>query len=1191
MRWKRLAAVVLIHTFLCLDIPDGWAGHQAASCLAPRLSIQAPEVAQMLGQAPAAFPLSSYSRTIPLRNVPRLAGQSDVLYGGVAIRFRYDFCVALAERIRNVINEQPAADNVQTIMLVFGYLLPQNYWKKEYAEWRGIYENVRRRLAGDYQRRAVSADLVPLLERLKAMIVDDEYSTSTIKAMIVASLQGMDAAIAALSAAQRSFLEGHPVQFVVNNPVLLSRHDSAAAIEINPLLFIDYDTGNTASVQVLRNFVLRHEIARRRMALDERISQRETASIIQDMVAVALDFDRFERGSVQFRQNLYRGLKSAGARRSAYLFQRLRHEPDARRRFVLIYRALTQWENPAAEAAVVDAALDLYARITPGDSDATVEETSPDTEQRADEPAEQPVPESVPELFSGQDSTAQTPWEIRVKVPPAVERGADHNAPLVVAGDTIIGYPDDTEVLSIVASQELVLQPGTGSNYQPVTYEVERPQGNSEEYLQRIKDASERLAQRLDHAEGNYIQEGLELFFGEIWPEFLTARAAQAANVVFAKVVIDDLQLFEIKDDRADIFVKYMLELIKLSGDPQSNNQKIQALAKRLRGNVFLRENNIYLFVEVLKRSLPGTEKPEYFLSSVAHRIDGVYRRAPESDPVLLLGDRIDDVNQRLPAGLGFVFFGDTHGVVVKKRVDAETIVLLLPYLEDKPVESIGGSVHPEIHQTLREFLLLDYPDHPHGEQRQQVFAVRHRLAANHESQHLSDQRSTLWGTGTATSERIKQEVSAYLAQIYDCEHPFAAIADIAMLYLSFYREGFFRFFRDPQGIYLSASYTILWELAQKWEISITSEELQHKPVSSVNTLLRALQERLAQGSLSREHVQADARSLRDDLIKWCMYQAPQLAMPPQSEKTTGDRSDGNNSGDTAISGTFASRDAVFSRFMQWLISAVKVFWQKIPFSARQYVPVVMWLIMGLYVFGMGLYLIIDLYRQRGDEHPWREQFQRRQPAERAVNGQPQPRPYAAPEVLPQSPTTTVLEEPAASPAAPAQPAEIEPFAVFHTVSPGESLSVIADQVYGMHRRPLLQALARINNLAPLPKDLKAYHHISPGRELSVPAEIVLEHTVRSRDTLSTIARRYYGRTGAPTIQRLQADNNLPDTTIKRGTVLKIIYRRVGIADQRSLSLPDVRIVNGRLYILGAEGLVPFRRIVNPLNQRADVSI
>jgi LysM repeat protein/predicted nucleic acid-binding Zn ribbon protein len=140
------------------------------------------------------------------------------------------------------------------------------------------------------------------------------------------------------------------------------------------------------------------------------------------------------------------------------------------------------------------------------------------------------------------------------------------------------------------------------------------------------------------------------------------------------------------------------------------------------------------------------------------------------------------------------------------------------------------------------------------------------------------------------------------------------------------------------------------------------------------------------------------------------------------------------------------------------------------------------------------------------------------------------------------TPTATFVVVPTATPLrspTPPPTATIPPNQTRHTVESGETVSSIA-KLYGTTVKEILAA-----------NGLKSDTIISPGQELLIPLAVAntatptitatpsptpFEYTIRSGDTLSTLAKRY-----KTTVEALLAANDIPDATnIRVGTKIII---------------------------------------------------
>jgi len=206
-------------------------------------------------------------------------------------------------------------------------------------------------------------------------------------------------------------------------------------------------------------------------------------------------------------------------------------------------------------------------------------------------------------------------------------------------------------------------------------------------------------------------------------------------------------------------------DLVELSRNPKGNKEKIEEVAKALRENEFLLAQRFYLHVEVISRRSNVPFRGQVLLvSGISYRVDYVEQHDVNGQATIIkyLGDRLDRLNKDIQA-LGFTYYGDTHGVVVKEVIQASFNYSILSHLRGAPIRVAEGKKAHPLNATIRRALLRDLLEDPSDGEIEMLYERRYRSTAIHEQQHNEDEINGIQrGHAMIGDVRVAEEVSAY---------------------------------------------------------------------------------------------------------------------------------------------------------------------------------------------------------------------------------------------------------------------------------------------------------------------------------------------------------------------------------------------------------------------------------------------
>ena len=363
---------------------------------------------------------------------------------------------------------------------------------------------------------------------------------------------------------------------------------------------------------------------------------------------------------------------------------------------------------------------------------------------------------------------------------------------------------------------------------------------NPRAHIEAIRSARERLEREAG------LRERLRIFFADVWPQLLIARADEVATGEVVDEVEQAIQLL----GEAGALADRLSALAKLSADKSANVRAIERLAAELRSDETLERNGVYTHTEVIYRQREKDSQTSIarLLSGVSFAIDETHTFAVDgrTTKVHALGRRLDRLNQDVPA-LGFTYTGDNHGVVLKGAIREHVNAELVPYLNDDTEYLVGRGekVHP-LTGNIRAALRRDFPANPTADELSEIYAARYKETRDHEQRHKEDELRGVQARMGGAEKRVAQETTAYLAGIAgrsedaEANCPFASLVAVIELYIDRATNAFAGL-GDPLKIYGRATERILLLLAQK--LSATGLDpgiLAKDPVGGSNAVLQA---------------------------------------------------------------------------------------------------------------------------------------------------------------------------------------------------------------------------------------------------------------------------------------------------------------------------------------------------------------
>ena len=365
-----------------------------------------------------------------------------------------------------------------------------------------------------------------------------------------------------------------------------------------------------------------------------------------------------------------------------------------------------------------------------------------------------------------------------------------------------------------------------------------------EQYLGPINDAIERMQSASE-------QERLRIFFSNVWPQVLIARADRIDNEAGEARIQVAVQLLATEDGTLAPVVS---ELVDLSNDVDKNAERITALSVQLRNSEYLHQRGTYVHSEILHRRQSTPDgKSVQLLSSVSYSLDEIHTYEVEGTPLQMfdLGERLDTLDEEI-AALGFTYTGDTHGVVLKEQIRRQANESLLPRLNTSTRYLVpeGEIAHP-LNQRIGTALRRDYDSNPNERARQKIYDSRYRSTRTHEKQHREEEvREVQAQYANPIDRRVAQETTAYLSSIAegsrggDTNAPFTDLVKVIELYVS-YRENPLRRLDDWFGIYEQASERILQLIAREFQMTVSHEDLQVNYLDICDQILATALERM----------------------------------------------------------------------------------------------------------------------------------------------------------------------------------------------------------------------------------------------------------------------------------------------------------------------------------------------------------
>ncbi|MBF0385597.1 MAG: LysM peptidoglycan-binding domain-containing protein, partial [Candidatus Omnitrophica bacterium] len=642
---------------------------------------------------------------------------------------------------------------------------------------------------------------------------------------------------------------------------------------------------------------------------------------------------------------------------------------------------------------------------------------------------------------------------------------------------------------------------------------------NQREYLDRIEPAIEKMR-------GRGLKERIELFLSEVWPVFLIARADEAAQ--------DDLlsRMREATGLIGGSVGEIFNQLTEKSVNSGANEKEIEGLAKRLRNDQMLRENGIYVHCEVITRTknTPKREKVK-LLTSIAFKIDDIKRYVVNNTStfILFLGERIDSLDKDVKA-LGFTYIGDTHGVVLKKAIKAETLRSIIPHLNNAIfVVEEGKSLHP-IYPNIRKALKIDYPSNPKGDELERILLSRYESTAIHEQQHTEDELLGVQDSYSGINKRVAQEVSAYLSSIANGDAPFTDFVKVIELYLS-YKIGF-SFLNDFLGIYERATEDIILEFAARLGIEVTREQLNKSPFDICNRVLSGI---LDQNSLGfKELAQSVHREVLERQLRGEYFQARveglklerdtnEVPAPNEGETEVAAKPRNNIKDEIMDLIRGAQRKAISTSTEVSNVKNAKIHYRRFYDKLANFKISDLWpkssvaKAAAILILGFIAHTFYDLPSLKPAENLDLNKINKVNA--HFIDGLGQ----------------IDLMDTQALP-------------LEHRLNPGESLSRLAFYYYGdvFSYHEIWSANKGKYNLPPLPQDYRSRYDLPYGIYLDVPGASKIEYTVKKGDTLEDLARTFYGHAygyvrGFTMVRRIAEYNGMnPSDVLPAGKELLI---------------------------------------------------
>ncbi|MCB9720509.1 MAG: LysM peptidoglycan-binding domain-containing protein [Candidatus Omnitrophica bacterium] len=392
----------------------------------------------------------------------------------------------------------------------------------------------------------------------------------------------------------------------------------------------------------------------------------------------------------------------------------------------------------------------------------------------------------------------------------------------------------------------------------------------SRQYLDRMRPAVEAMAETKDPSLRTMI------FFSEVLPQLLMASAHEVATTDMLRLTRRGAGLLDSSVEK--IFSRLLQRsfspsligkgLRGYSANVRRNRALIEDLARDLRNNAFLKEQLVYVQLEVLERTQnfsDGSQQSVSILSSQAFRIDaieidtdGPRNRRGALPEIYYLGQRIDRVDEDI-AALGFTWNGDTFGVVLKDIIDGETYSDVLPHLFERPFRTYGGRGIHRLSELIRRGVQRDYPRFPGADQIEAILRSRHASTGIHERQHTRDELNGVQNRYYGAGRRIAQETTAYLSSIAFGDAPYTDLVKVIELHISL-NSGLAALFAGQNAvIYGQATGNILNLFAQR--LGVDEFDLNNRLLDSNADLMDAAL------ALSAAELKAMAADILNDVI------------------------------------------------------------------------------------------------------------------------------------------------------------------------------------------------------------------------------------------------------------------------------------------------------------------------------------
>lgn len=426
---------------------------------------------------------------------------------------------------------------------------------------------------------------------------------------------------------------------------------------------------------------------------------------------------------------------------------------------------------------------------------------------------------------------------------------------------------------------------------------------DANKYMEAVSGARERMERETG------LKERLRIFFADLWPQMLIARADEVAD---DKLIGEVQKAIGLLQAEGGMLSEHLSVLSRLSRDPKANKGEIEILAAKLRNDKTLHENGTYVHTEVIyrQRSREAGKEGVYLLSGISFEIDETHEFDVDGTKTKVheLGDRIDTLNLDAP-GLGFTYAGDNHGVVLKGVIRETSNRDLLPYLNDDTEYLVGAGekLHP-LSGGIQEAIRRDYPKNPSEKQVQAVYRSRYKSTRDHERQHKEDEvRGVQYGMPPVT-RRVAQETTAYLRSMAgrsedrEPNAPFANLASLIQLYISRSTNPFSAI-EDPHRIYEKATGRILRLLSDKLSgVEVDTKALKEHPLEACQRVLEGalkldrngLRDLTAQ-ILDEEIVRQKTTHSLSDLDPVQTYRPAEPATPGTAKSKTGTKQSKEN--------------------------------------------------------------------------------------------------------------------------------------------------------------------------------------------------------------------------------------------------------------------------------------------------------